>query len=142
MFCKHCGKQLKVDAKYCTGCGKPIGNANEPKLGVVVETNYPVVRKVQGSSIFILVISLPAAALCFWLNIWIGTWLNILGGLLILLFFVTLFRIKGDYYEVSCPNCNAEHLFPVKGNGLYCSCGAILTLDNDIIRAEIKKKKQ
>lgn len=29
MFCKYCGKQIKEDAKFCGGCGKPVA-ANIP----------------------------------------------------------------------------------------------------------------
>lgn len=29
MYCKHCGKQIAENAKFCDGCGKPV--ADEPK---------------------------------------------------------------------------------------------------------------
>ncbi len=35
MYCKHCGTQLDGDARFCTGCGAPVGPSS-------AETQQPV----------------------------------------------------------------------------------------------------
>ena len=39
MYCKHCGKELKPQAKYCQSCGKPTiihGKASEARISFVL----------------------------------------------------------------------------------------------------------
>lgn len=33
MYCKHCGKQLDNDSKFCSGCGKPLSKSTSKKTG-------------------------------------------------------------------------------------------------------------
>lgn len=35
MYCKHCGKEIEDDAKFCAGCGERTSNA--PVVNVTVE---------------------------------------------------------------------------------------------------------
>lgn len=38
MYCKHCGKQIADDARFCDGCGERISDA--PVLEVKVESDH------------------------------------------------------------------------------------------------------
>ena len=45
MFCPKCGKQLDADAKFCTGCGTPIGGAQmqaPPQSAAAVPLEYKI----------------------------------------------------------------------------------------------------
>ena len=39
MFCNKCGKELNPEAKFCQGCGNPVGEVNPP-----VESTAPVIN--------------------------------------------------------------------------------------------------
>ena len=33
MYCKHCGKEISENAKFCDGCGNPLSDACTPSDG-------------------------------------------------------------------------------------------------------------
>jgi len=66
MFCVDCGRELKDDSKFCSGCGKVISSSvNNAKLNINTETQVKLVpAKCTGCGATLRVDARESAAIC------------------------------------------------------------------------------
>lgn len=106
-FCNHCGAQVDDNARFCTGCGKPIGAATSPPPPAVVGSGLE--SHVAGALAYLVIpaiiflVSEPYKrdsfvrfhsfqAIFFWAA-WVGFWIvfNIIGSFTWALYFLAPF---------------------------------------------------
>lgn len=105
MFCKHCGKVIEDDAKFCAGCGERVSDA--PVVNVKVETteNKSVRRcpKCENNNIQYQTITEAKKTGCLTMILYILLAMSVL-GLLIVVPLMLRKKTETVTYAV-CQNC-------------------------------------
>ena len=126
-FCIKCGQEIADNLKFCTSCGAKQD-----------EQIYPIIKKTRPQSITGIISAILfgtlAAHQLYRGILWyldygpeysssfnIIMWVVLIIGLLIILI-ASIANLKQEFYDVNCPYCNQQVLFPVEEQGINCSC--------------------